>query len=320
MDEELANDSISISSPFFPEKPKEEIGKQSMNRSLLSIGLFIAASYFIFSTDLTYILILTLVILIHELGHFIAMRLFGYGDVSIFFVPLVGAFASGTKENVSQRQSVIMLLAGPMPRVFIGVILYYFGLKEESSFLIRSANIFIFLNLFNLLPVMPLDGGRIIKSLFFEANELVGKIFIIISLVLLSLYAFYAESYFILIVPFFLLVQLNSQPQSKKVQVSAEARGIDLRKSYSDLSNEEYWLIRDEVGTHMSYFKQFITPGEYRISQGEQKIIRQIKEILRSQTTQDLGLIGKILVIASILVAFFAPFVLIGIFQVLLQP
>jgi stage IV sporulation protein FB len=78
MDEELANDNISISSPSYPEKPKEEIGKQSINRSLLSIGLFIAASYFVFGTDLTYILILTLVILIHELGHFIAMRLFGY--------------------------------------------------------------------------------------------------------------------------------------------------------------------------------------------------------------------------------------------------
>jgi stage IV sporulation protein FB len=239
--------------------------------------------------------------------------------VNIFFVPLVGAFASGTKENVSQRQSIIMLLAGPMPGVFIGVILYYFGLKDESNFLIRSANIFIFLNLFNLLPVMPLDGGRIIKSLFFEANELVGKIFIIISIALLTLYAFYAESYFILIVPFFLLIQLNSQSQSKNVQVSVEAKGIDLRKSFSELSNEEYWLIRDEVGKHMSYFKQFITPGEYRISEGEQKIIRQVKEILSTQTTQDLSLIGKILVVASILVAFFAPFVLIGIFQVLLQ-
>lgn len=136
----------------FPPKPEEEVKKQSITRSLLSLGLFVGAFYLIFRWDITYILVLAGVILIHELGHYVAMRIFKYKELGIFFVPMIGAFATGSKENISQKQQVIILFSGPLPGVIIGSILYYFGLRDESEFIMRTANIFILLNLFNLLP------------------------------------------------------------------------------------------------------------------------------------------------------------------------
>ena len=62
--------------------------------------------------------------MIHELGHFFAMKYFHYKDLGIFFIPLLGAYVSGSKREVSQKQSAIILLAGPLPGIIIGIALY----------------------------------------------------------------------------------------------------------------------------------------------------------------------------------------------------
>lgn len=299
----------------FPQKPADEVKQKSINRSLLSLALFIAAFYLIFKWDFTYILVLAGVIFIHELGHYFAMRVFKYRDLGIFFVPMVGAFATGTKENISQKQKVIVLLSGPLPGVIIGLILYYFGLLHHNEFLMRTSNIFILLNLFNLLPVMPLDGGRIVKSLFFENNEMISKMFIFISIALLTYYSFNSQSYFLLIIPFLLLIQLNMQSQVKKVRIGAEKRGINLDKSYNELSDKDYWLIREEIGAQMKYFERFIAPKRYVIADNEDKIVKQVKAIIQKKPTKDLKISGKIFITILWILTFIIPIIVITIFH-----
>ncbi len=314
------NDSEIIDEPIeftgYPQKPIEETKQQSINRSLMSLGLFIGAFYLIFRWDFTYILVLAGVIFIHEIGHYLAMRIFKYKDLGIFFVPLVGAFASGTKDNISQKQRVIILLSGPLPGVIIGLIIYYFGLRDQNEFLLRTSNIFILLNLFNLLPVMPLDGGRVLKSLFFENNEIISKIFIFISIAILTYYSLTSQSYFLLIIPFFLLMQLSSQSQIKKVKNGVESKGINLDKSYNELTDEEYWLIRDEIGTHMKYYERFITPKRYVITDNENKIIKQVKSIIQKKPTKDLKVLGKIFITILWILTFILPLIVIAIYYI----
>ena len=300
----------------FPPKPLEEREQQSINRSLMSMGLFIAAFYLIFEWELVYNLVLVGVILMHEAGHYAAMKAFKYNDLGIFFVPLVGAFASGSKDNISQKQSAIILLSGPLPGVVVGLILYYFGLRDNNEFLLRTSNIFILINLFNLIPVMPLDGGRLIKSMFFESNEIISKIFMLISIVLLTAYALMSQLYFLLIIPFFLLMQLNSQSQFKKVKKEISAKGINLDISFNELSDEEYWLIRDEIGIQMKYFSRFITPKSYVIADNEHKIIKQVKAIIQKKPIKDLKIGGKILITALWISAFIVPIIVIAIYYI----
>jgi len=302
----------------FPDKPLEETKQQSINQSVISMVLFIGAFYLIFKWDFTYILVLAGVLLFHEIGHYLAMRSFKYKDLGIFFIPLLGAFASGTKDNISQKQSVIILLSGPLPGVIIGLILYYYGLRDENEFLIRTSNIFIFLNLFNLLPIMPLDGGRIIKSLFFENNEIINKIFIFISIAVLTYYSLTSQSYFLLIIPLFLVFQLGTQSQIKNVKNGIIEKGISLDKSFEELTNEEYWLIRDEIGTYMKSFNRYITPKNYIVSDNEQRIIKQVKSIVQKKPTKDLGIGGKILITAIWILTFILPLVAIIIYYITL--
>lgn len=302
--------------PPFPSKPMEETKKQSINSSLISLGLFIGAFYFIFKWDFTYILIIAGVLLIHELGHYLAMRAYKYKDLAIFFVPLVGAFASGSKDNISQKQGVIILLAGPLPGVIIGLIIYYFGLLDQNMFLLGIANSFLLLNLFNLLPVMPLDGGRLLKSMFFENKETINKVFIFISIALLSYYALTTQSYFFLIIPVLLLMQLSSQSQIKNVRKGAVRKGINLDKSYHELTDEEYWLIREEIGSHMNYFNRSIKRGQYVVAENEKKIVNQVKAIIEKKPTRDLSLPGKILITTLWIMTFIAPLLMIVIFYI----
>jgi stage IV sporulation protein FB len=300
----------------FPQKPQDESAQPYIGRSIISIIIFIGAFYLIFKWEITYVLILACVILIHELGHYVAMRIFKYKDLSIFFVPLVGAFASGSKERISQRQDVIILLAGPVPGIIIGVVLYYFGLRDQSEFLIRTSNILILINLFNLLPIMPLDGGRVIKSLFFESSQIINMIFIFLSIAVLVYISISSESYFLLIIPFFLVMQLSNQSQAKKVKQSLKEKGIDTDKSWDELSDRDYWLIRGEIISHSKLYSRDISPDEYNVSEKEAQIIKLVKNIIRKKPEKDLGIGGKILITFFWLLMFIVPMVIIALYYI----
>jgi Zn-dependent protease len=299
------------SQTVFPPKPEEKPKQNSLLRSILSLAIFIVAFYFFFDWKIQHIFILAGVILIHEWGHFLAMKTFDYKELSIFFIPLVGAIASGSKDNISQRQKVIILLAGPVPGILIGMLLYTFGTELQNELMIRAGNIFLLINLFNLLPVIPLDGGQLIKTLFFESKEVINGIFMGASILLLGYFAIVSESFIFLIVPLFLLMQLYNQFQLKKVKKEIAHEGISLNQNYSDLSDTEYWQIRDLLGKHMKIYKSIIVPGDYTYSDKESRIMQQIKGLVNKKPVNDLGVTGKLLVTLFWLAAVILPLVFI---------
>jgi hypothetical protein len=131
-------------------------------------------------------------LLIHEAGHVLAMKLCGYRDTSILFIPFLGAVATARqKEDATLAQKFWILLAGPLPGLILGIGLAiatrdgnYPGWLNEAGWL------FISLNLLNLLPIYPLDGGQIADLLLFSAFPYLGvlfKSFGILCLVLLGL-------------------------------------------------------------------------------------------------------------------------------------
>jgi hypothetical protein len=71
------------------------------------------------------LLLITAIVGFHEMGHFIAMKAFRYKDLGIFFIPLLGAYVSGSKREVSQKESAIILLAGPLPGIVLGAVFFY---------------------------------------------------------------------------------------------------------------------------------------------------------------------------------------------------
>ncbi len=295
--------------PEFPEKPIPDERKQSTKKSLISFVLFVAAFYFIFKWDLQYILILTGVILIHELGHFLAMRFYKYKDLSIFFIPLIGALASGQKDEISQKQKTIISLAGPLPGVLIGSGLIALSLVNENDFLWRTGAIFIFLNLFNLLPVLPLDGGQIIKSMFFQNNDKINIVFIWISIITISMIALKLESYILLVIPFFLFMQIKNQTEMRNFKTYIKNKGFNIDRDFNELSNEEYWTLRDEVAVNIKVISNMVEPKRYRPIPAENRVIDVMKQVVQRQPTKDIRIGGKVLFLFVWILTFITPLI-----------
>src|SRR5262245_43760732 len=86
-------------------KPELEEPKKKPNvwyKSLTSLAVFVVIGYFFFGQNWMLVLVLTAVVVFHELGHFLAMKIYKYQDLGIFFIPLLGAYVSGKKQEVSQ--------------------------------------------------------------------------------------------------------------------------------------------------------------------------------------------------------------------------
>lgn len=140
------------------------------------------------------LLILIGVLLLHELGHWLAMRIFGYQNTSIFFLPFFGAAASGRKEDATVTEKVIVLLAGPLPGLLLGVALGI-AMQNSGNFYYNptafsGVGFLIILNLINLLPILPLDGGKVVNLLLFSHHPFTDVLFKISTVAILLFVSF----------------------------------------------------------------------------------------------------------------------------------
>ena len=129
--------------------------------------------------------ILLPVLFVHELGHYLAMKTFGYRNLKMFFIPLFGAAVSGQHYNVAGWKKAVVSLAGPVPGIFLGTILGTVGLIRGIDIAVEIAVMTLILNALNLIPVLPLDGGWIAHSLFFSRHYSIDVAFRIVTAVIL---------------------------------------------------------------------------------------------------------------------------------------
>lgn len=143
------------------------------------------------------ILILIGVILLHELGHFAAMKIFKYNDVKMFFIPFLGAAVSGTNITVCQYKKAIVSLLGPLPGIVLAVVLVYTGDCYNPHYFTVITTL-LMLNIFNLLPFSPLDGGRYFESLYFH-NRYLQLAFSVLGILFLAVISLQLRAYAILL-------------------------------------------------------------------------------------------------------------------------
>ncbi|MFV1986617.1 MAG: hypothetical protein ACC682_05025 [Gemmatimonadota bacterium] len=110
-------------------------------------------------------LLLGTVLLIHEMGHVAGMAAFGYRDRRILFLPFFGAAALGEKDDATLAQQTTVLLLGPVPGLLIGIACLYLFFETGGLWWLALSTTALVVNYFNLLPISPLDGGRIVETL-----------------------------------------------------------------------------------------------------------------------------------------------------------
>ena len=122
------------------------------------------------SASLQFIVHLIVVLAFHEAGHFVAMKLFGYRDMKVFFIPFLGAAVSGKNHTASGTQRAIVSLAGPVPGIVLALVLLIgteialWNVDEDLT------SLMLVLNALNLLPFEPLDGGRLMNVLVYHRH------------------------------------------------------------------------------------------------------------------------------------------------------
>ncbi|NKN38966.1 hypothetical protein HFC70_21660 [Agrobacterium sp. a22-2] len=117
---------------------------------------------------------LTVVIILHELGHMTAYRAFGHRSARMIFVPLLGGVAIGGRPYNSLFEVATCALMGPGISAFLVPILIAAEQSVGVSLLPQAVDgpLLVFLlilgafNLLNLLPMSRFDGGQILRQIF----------------------------------------------------------------------------------------------------------------------------------------------------------
>ena len=104
---------------------------------------------------------LIVLLLVHEMGHYVAARQCGLNVGAPTFIPFVGAWIELKDQPHDAEVEAYVAMAGPLVGSIGAVAVYLAGRQLDSDLLLAIAYAGLFLNLINLLPVSPLDGGRI---------------------------------------------------------------------------------------------------------------------------------------------------------------
>jgi Zn-dependent protease len=140
----------------------------------LLAGASVAAYSWLFSIEFALALIACLVF--HEYGHIRAMKHFGMKTKGIYLIPFIGGLALSDERINTRWQDVVISIMGPTFGLLLSIACLVVYWLTGNVFFAGLAAFNALLNLFNLLPILPLDGGHILKSISFSMNSVTGLI------------------------------------------------------------------------------------------------------------------------------------------------
>jgi Zn-dependent protease len=108
---------------------------------------------------------LVALIFVHEIGHVLELRRQGVPASAPLFIPFMGAFVGMKQMPKNAWKEAQVALAGPLLGTLGAVGVWIVGAALDSNFLKAMAFVGFLINLFNLLPIVPLDGGRAVAAL-----------------------------------------------------------------------------------------------------------------------------------------------------------
>lgn len=200
---------------------REGSGMNEKTKKMLKwIGLTVLSFVILsFLTGPYFAFILMFMIGLHESGHLLAAKCVGAETRGFWFVPLFGGAALIDTNQPEQWKKYVIAFGGP----FVGFLLCIFALEiwaigrfnlfnlspETREIIIdlmrQTVPIWAMINIFNLFPVYPMDGGRIVASLSLKRTvpskneKLFIKIISWLTIVLLAILVFFVFSPFSLL-------------------------------------------------------------------------------------------------------------------------
>jgi Zn-dependent protease len=143
---------------------------------------------------------LVLLIFVHEMGHVWAARIKGIPVSAPSFIPFLGAVITMKRQPSDAATEAFIALGGPLLGTVGALICLGVAFLFRQEVWLALALTGFFLNLFNLLPIHPLDGGRIVVA--------ISRWLWVVGLVLGLVGVFYLQSFLLLIIYLMFLLEL----------------------------------------------------------------------------------------------------------------
>lgn len=191
-------------------------------RFRIDLKIFIFIILFYFTKQIQIYGFIMFFAFIHELGHLLCGILLGMKPEKLEIIPfgLSVSFRIKPQEynkkikkgNMFEIKKIIVAIAGPLINLIMILIIYNLNLDIEKKLVLIYSNFLLFI--FNLLPIYPLDGGRIIKGIFHiifgkrnaeKYMNYISLISVIIFTAFSSILILYIENISIFLISLFLL-------------------------------------------------------------------------------------------------------------------
>ena len=159
------------------------------------------------------IIIFLFIIFFHELGHMLTAKFFNWKIDKIYIYPLGGLTIFNDKVNKPLLEELLVVIMGPIFQLIVTFLFYRFDPN-----IVLYSNTLLF---FNLLPIIPLDGGKILNIILFSFNPLKKSINYMIGIsyltyFMLIIYLFRTNSLFFLVVAILLVFKIQGESRKKE--------------------------------------------------------------------------------------------------------
>jgi Zn-dependent protease len=222
-----------------------------------------AASFGVYATvfNWQFAIFIVSMLFIHESGHVWAMKRHGMKTKGFYFVPFFGAVAVADDKFPSRKAEAYIALMGPIWGLVYSVVIFgIFGLTQ-APICAAAASWMAFITLFNLLPINPLDGGRVMKSIVYSISSRVGFV-VMIATMALAVVIMVVQHIYIFVI--FIGISL------------AEILG-------EKISNSRKWRITREYEEQLKEFKSRDVPTDSEKKATHERNLRFLEDMVKNR-------------------------------------
>jgi len=161
-----------------------------------------------FFTNFAFAMLFVGSIAFHEFGHLYVAKKFGLKTGGMYLFPMMGGVCIIKEPPSSYWRSAIISMAGPAFGLLQVSLFAALGLALNNPWLFAAASFVAIFNLFNLLPLAFLDGGKIFESVFYSFNTRIGFRYKVISTLCAIPILFFLNKIIMAIVIFYSIMPL----------------------------------------------------------------------------------------------------------------